>query len=162
MAETLFVRARPKTSADIWPCNEIKRKDGIWVELRDTKIGPFPDKTQAWWYIHMLQDIVDGRMPSSLFAGMYFERNGVWFVERWEGEDGYFASEAAAKAHRQKLFDDWNEAYYPPDYVGIVFQRGLGKFWVDRGLKDDGPFVSREIAQAHKDRLEAEFKKEKV
>jgi hypothetical protein len=158
---TEFVRARPKTPAGFWPMKETKRKDGIWVQLRDTAIGPFPDKAHSWSYIRMLMDIVDEKMPSYLFVGMYFERNDAWFVERWEGEDGYFTSEASAKAHRNKLIDDWNEASYPKAYVGIVFQQGEDKFWVDRGVRDDGPFVSRELAQAHKDKLEDAFAKEK-
>lgn len=157
---TLDVPAKPTDMAAFWPKDgrkEYTNKDGVWIQYRDITIGPFPNRTEASWYDGQVQEIVMGWIGKDRFAGRLFPFGDVWYVERWETNDGPFMSLGAAVDHRQELYDGYRKAIADAldnrkdDYVGVVFQQSENRFWIDRGRRANGPFATREEAEKYRD-----------
>lgn len=111
--QTLDVPKKPTDMAAFWPADgrkEVKKTDGVYIQYRDIQIGPFPNRTEASWYDGQLQEVIMGWIDKSRFAGRIFPFGDVWYVERWETNDGPFISLAAAWDHRQELYISYREA----------------------------------------------------
>jgi hypothetical protein len=98
--------------AEFWPADgrkEVNKKDGLWLRYRDETIGPFPNRTEASWYDGQIQEITSGWIDKSRFAGRIFPFGDVWYVERWEHNDGPFMSLDVAYNYREELYSKYRE-----------------------------------------------------
>jgi len=110
---TRTVPKKPTDMAAFWPEDgrkEVNRQDGLWLRYRDVTIGPFPNRTEASWYDGQIQEIISGWIDKSRFAGRIFPFGDVWYVERWDDNDGPFVSLSQATEYRQFLYKQYREA----------------------------------------------------
>jgi len=110
---TLDVPAKPTDMAAFWPVSgrkEVTTKDGVSIQYRDITVGPFPNRTEASWYDGQVQDVIMGWNRKELFAGRIFPFGDVWYIERWETNDGPFTSLAVAYDRREEIYAEYRQA----------------------------------------------------
>lgn len=104
MTELTFKADKTKTMADMWPMTVLHRKDGYWVQLKHEVVGPFTSKRETHEQMGLLQDKLTGFKEPENYIGIVFQQGkDKFYVDRWQTEDGPFATRELAQNHKDKL-----------------------------------------------------------